>query len=319
MKNFWTQLTPPILALSPMAGVTDAAFRIMCKRFGADIIYTEFASANGLVHGNKATRDMIAFTKEERPVVCQIFGQDPGMMAQAAVILEQLGFDGVDLNFGCPAYKVVKHGGGVCLMRNPKQIAEIVHAVCESVKIPVSIKIRGSIKSEDKKHTFYAKDIIEVIQGLPVAAVMVHGRSYEKPFDGEPNTETIHEVVKNFSGIVLANGGVYTPEDAKKLLDATGAHGVGVARGAWGKPWIFQQIKSYLNKGTFEEPSNTVLKSNMLMHAELAMKSKGNHGLIEMRKHLSWYVKGLPRAKELRQALVRVATLSEIQAVVEMI
>lgn len=318
MKNFWTQLKPPIIALSPMAGVTDAAFRVMCKRFGADVIYTEFASANALVHGNQATRDMIAFTEEERPVVCQIFGSDPLMMGKAAGVLEQMGFDGVDINFGCPAYKVVKHGGGVCLMRNPKQVAEIVQAVCEGVKhIPVSIKMRGSIKSEDKTTTIFARDVVNEIKELPVAAIMVHGRSYEKPFDGEPNVETIQEVVKLFSGVVLANGGIHSPEEAKKMIDATGAAGVGVARGAWGHPWIFKQIKDYLQTGTYAEVTHDEMKRYVIEHTERALATKGPHGIIELRKHLARYVRGFAGASSVRTALVHATTVEEVKAALQ--
>ena len=145
MENFWQHLPTPFLALAPMAGVTDLAFRTMCKRFGADVIYTEFASANALVHGNAATRRMISFHASERPVVCQIFGNDPAMFAGAARVLEAMGFDGIDINFGCPAYKVVTHGGGVVLMRDLDLCYALVKAACEATTLPVSIKIRSSI------------------------------------------------------------------------------------------------------------------------------------------------------------------------------
>lgn len=318
MKNFWKKLQPPIIALSPMAGVTDAAFRVMCKRFGADVIYTEFASANALVHGNKATRDMIAFVPEERPVVCQIFGSDPKMMGHAATILEEIGFDGVDINFGCPAYKVVKHGGGVCLMRNPKQVAEITQAVCEgATTIPVSLKLRGSIKSEDKQSIVYARDIVQAIKGLPVSTIMVHGRSFEKPFDGEPNCETIRDVVGLFPGIVLANGGIHSPEDAKKIIDATGAAGIGVARGAWGHPWIFKQIKEYLSTGSYTHITREESTKYIIEHAERALATKGTHGIIELRKHLARYVRGFDGASALRAILVHATTLDEVKAALQ--
>ncbi len=341
MKNFWNNLKKPILALAPMAGVTDIAFRGMCKHFGADVIYTEFASSEALVYKSKKTIEMIRFKDSERPVVVQIFGKNPKIMAQAAKICEDLGFDGVDINFGCPAYKVVKHGGGVNLMRNPKLCQEITQAIIEAVKIPVSIKIRSSIKKEltnakklerksipklssqlksnykitNNKDSFTAIDLIKEINKKPPAAIMIHARSYEQPFDGYPQIEIVKELRKLYSGILLHNGGVYTPEIAKELLEQTKADGLGIARGAWGKPWLFEQIKDYLKTGQYKKYSETEIKNFILDHAQLALEQKGEHGLIELRKHLSWYVKGWPGAKKLKDKLVRTSTLKEIKQI----
>lgn len=299
-----------------MAGVTDQAFRMLCKKFGADVIYTEFASANALVYGSKQTEEMIAFREEERPVVCQIFGSEPDMMAKAASRLEELKFDGIDINFGCPAYKVVKHGGGVCLMRNLPLVREIVSRVCDAVTIPVSIKIRGSIKTEDKSRSIHALELVDAIKDLPVSALMIHGRSFEKPFDGTPNLETISEVVKAFPGVVLANGGIHSPEDAKKMLEVTHAAGLGIARGAWGSPWIFEDVKQFLKTGNFEKRPLSFIYEIMLEHARLAQTTKGTWGLIELRKHLVKYVKGIPDASALRQRLVQTKTIEEIASII---
>lgn len=317
MKNFWEKLPHPILALAPMAGVTDAAFRIMCKRGGADVIYTEFASSDALAYGSKKTIEMLSFTQEERPVVAQIFGKDPELMYKATKKIQELGFDGVDINFGCPAYKVVKHGGGVCLMRNLPLVHDLVQAVTEAAtEIPVSIKIRGSIKSEDKQSTTYAVDLVKAVKDLPVKALMIHGRSFEKPFDGDLNTNAITDVVKVFPGIVLANGGITTPEKAKEILHETKAHGIGIARGAWGHPWIFGQVKEYLQTGAWKEKTQEEFKAAILEHARLAFELKGKHGIVELRKHLAWYVKGIDGASALRRQLVRVNTIEEIQNII---
>jgi len=316
MKNFWETLPQPILALAPMAGVTDAAFRVLCKRAGADVIYTEFASSDALAFGGKKTVEMISFTQEERPVVVQIFGKDPELMFKATQKVQELGFDGVDINFGCPAYKVVKHGGGVNLMRNLPLVHELVQSVSEAAtEIPVSIKIRGSIKSTDKCSAIRAIDLVDTIKDLPVKALMIHGRSYEKPFDGDPDTQAITEVVKAFPGVVLANGGVYTPEDGKRLLEETGAAGIGIARGAWGQPWIFTQLKEYLATGRYKTPNMGEQTKIILEHAELALNAKGPHGLIELRKHLTRYIKGIPGASKMRAQLVRVTTVSELKKI----
>lgn len=332
MENFWTSLTKPILALAPMAGVTDAAFRQMCKSFGADVIFTEFASADALVYDSAKTRDMISFTPGEQPVVCQIFGRTPEVFARAVKILEEMGFAGIDINFGCPAYKVVKTGGGVSLMRNLALCRELVQAACEATTLPVSIKMRASIKrgvaTKDKIEgvaeaeldpwecnldVVTALDLVQKIKDLPVAAIMVHGRSLERPFDGEPNYEVIKEVRPVWPGVLIANGGIYTPEKAKEVLEATGADGVGLARGTWGRPWLFKQTRQYLATGGYDKLTWEQVRSVMLQHAELALQAKGQYGLIELRKHLGWYVKGMPGAAAIRSQLVRVGTLQDVR------
>ncbi|MEK7496397.1 MAG: tRNA-dihydrouridine synthase [Patescibacteria group bacterium] len=362
MTNFWTKLPKPILALAPMAGVTDFAFRQMCKSYGADVIYTEFASANALVYENAKTKDMIKFAPTEQPVVCQIFGNQPEMFFKAAKILEEMGFAGVDINFGCPAYKVVKTGGGVSLMRNLNLCYEIVQATCEAVKIPVSIKIRASIRhnqdtkdkietDDSERHcedearrrgrgnlainslnvrsprssadslamtncdTVTAVDLVNKIGKLPVGAIMIHARSFEQPFDGEPKLEILSEVRKVWAGILIANGGIYTPEKAKEILETTGVDGIGLARGAWGHPWLFKQIRDYLKTGEYQTPVWNEIKKDIIKHAQLAFENSGTHGLIELRKHLGWYVKGFSNASEIRGILMKTKTLDEIKSV----
>ena len=314
MKNFWTQLPKPFIALAPMAGVTDLAFRTMCKRFGADVIYTEFASANALARHSKKTQEMLSFSTGEQPVVCQIFGNDPSVFHAAAESVEGMGFSGIDINFGCPAYKVTRHGGGVSLMRNPAHCAELIAAVCDATALPVSVKLRASINDNKKKIT--AVDLVEKIKSLPVSAIMVHGRSYELPFDGEPDIGMIAAVKRVFKGIVIANGGILSPETAQEMVEATHADGLGIARGALGRPWIFRQIREYLASGAFHEPTWDEKKQCIMEHVKLALETKGPYGIIEMRKHLAWYVKGLPRAKKIREELVKVKTLEEVQRII---
>jgi nifR3 family TIM-barrel protein len=319
MPFSWSELPKPILALAPMAGVTDAAFRQMCRRFGADVIYTEFVSTDAIARGNKKTLQLMAFDPSEQPVICQVFGRDPEMYRKATRVIEQMGYAGIDINFGCPAYKVTRHGGGVTLMRDLDLCRAIVEATCDAAhKIPVSIKIRASIcreagaaKSSFERVT--ATDLIERIRDLPVAAVMIHGRSYERPFDGEPDLDSIRSVRAAFPRIVLANGGIYDPQTAKSVLELTGADGVGIARGSWGRPWIFQQIRTFLESGVLTQPSWAQVKSMILSHAELAFQYKGDRGILEMRKHLSWYTKGRPGASRLRQQFMQTTSVEAVR------
>lgn len=310
MANFWQKLTRPILALAPMAGVTDMAFRQMCKSGGADVLYNEFVSAEALIRDNEKTKQMLRFAEFEHPIVCQLFGSNPQSLAAASMVAGEMGFDGVDINFGCPAYKVVKNGGGVSLMREPKKCLEIVTAVCAMSPIPVSIKLRASIGKE-----VTALDVLELIKDLPVSAVMLHGRSYEQAFDGEPQWGIVADARKIYKGILLANGGIASGEKAREVLEATGADGIGIARGAWGKPWIFSDIKKFLAGEKEEIKSREEIIQQMIRHAELALAAEGEYGLIELRKHLGWYARGWPDARLVRSRLVQIKTLEEIKEI----
>lgn len=313
-----------------MAGVCDSAFRQICRAHGADVIYTEFLSADALIHGNQKTREMLKFNQNEKPIVCQIFGKNPESIAQAAKIVEAEGYDGLDLNFGCPAYKVVKNGGGVSLMRNLNKVYDVIATTQAAVQIPVSIKIRARIGSharirdmieerdteDDRLETtgeVTALDLLKKIADLNVPAIMLHARSYEQPFDGVPDLDMVKAVRKIYSGILLTNGGIYAPEEAKRQLDETNADGVGLARGVQGNPWLFQQIKNYLAQHSFSEPTWQERKQTMLEHAKLALQIKGEQSVIELRKHMAWYIKAMPGAKELRSKLVQVKTFEDIE------
>ncbi|MFA6422120.1 MAG: tRNA-dihydrouridine synthase family protein [Candidatus Buchananbacteria bacterium] len=319
--NFWHKLNKnkPILALAPMAGVTDSAFRQICKKYGADVVYTEMVSADGLFYDSKKTLEFLNFTKSERPVVIQLFGKNHEKFTKAAKLAEKAGFDGIDINFGCPAKKVAGHGGGVTLMRDLGKCKQIIEATLAGTELPVSVKLRSSInKIVNSKEKVTALDFANYMKDLPISAVMVHGRSYEQPFDGEPDYEMI-KAVKDFykktKTVVLGNGGIHTPEDGKKMIANTGVDGLGIARGIYGKPWIFKQIKDYLKTGKFKEFTQKQIIKVCVEHAKAAQKDKDDHGLIELRKHLLWYVKGWTNAKELRTELVRVSKISDISKI----
>lgn len=333
--NFWKKLNKPILALAPMAGITDSAFREICQKYGADVVYSEMASVSALFFKPQKTLDLIRFKNSERSYVVQLFGKDPLHFAKATkIITENLkparnashndagGPDGIDINFGCPAKKIYGHGSGCALMPQNKLAREIISAVLENTNLPVSIKIRAGIKS---KHVD-ALEFIENIKDLDFKAVMVHGRTYEGGFFA-PVDFSICEKVKKIipEKIVLANGGINTPEEATKILrDFPLLDGLGIARGAWGRPFIFDEIKTTLSPSPVigrgaggEDYDFKKIKKIMLEHAKLIYSDKGETGKFEMRKHLAWYIKGFPGAADLRKKLVTAENLEEIKNILK--
>ncbi|MBI4426703.1 MAG: tRNA-dihydrouridine synthase family protein [Candidatus Kerfeldbacteria bacterium] len=306
-----------MMALAPMEGVTDAPFRAVAKRFGADVVYTEFISAEAIVRGSQTARRKMAFQPIEQPIVCQIFGRDAEVFRRAAHIVQAHGFAGLDINFGCPAHKVVGHGAGVALLRDPAYARKLIEAVLGELSIPLSIKVRTSIHRERREikpadndcHT--AVDLVKAIKDLPVAAIMIHGRSFEHGFDGTVDTAMIKAVAEQFPGIVLANGGIRTPDDAARMLGETGADGLGIARGALGRPWIFQQVKDYLqHKQVQSLPGEAVFAVAAAHAAQVA--AGGQRALIEFRKHLGWYLSGRPGAARARRQLATVNALDDV-------
>lgn len=309
MKNFWQKLNKPIIALAPMAGITDSAFRLLCRDYGTDVVYSEMISADGLVYGNYKTLELLRFKKEEKPLVIQLFGRRPESFAIAARIISALDIDGIDINLGCPAKKVFSHGSGAALMNDLPRAKKIIKAVLDNTSLPVSIKCRASVKGVT------VLDLIKKIKGLPVASLMIHGRSYEGKFSGQIDYEIIKKAKKLFPGIVLANGGIKTPEDARMMLQKTGADGIGLAQGVLGKPWLFKQIKDYFKKGDYCKLSLKETKKVALSHAKLMYNLKPNLAPLEMRKHLAWYMKGFPGASRIRKKLVLTSSLKEIRKI----
>ena len=311
MKNFWEKIKKPIMVLAPIAGVTDSAFRRVCRENGADVVYTEMTSIDALFYNSKKTLAMLKFEKKEQPVVLQLFGKRPELAVKATKTVEEAGFSGIDINFGCPAKKVVAHEGGITLLKNLNLCHELVQAVCESTKLPVSVKTRISIGKGKEKVTVF--DFIEKIKDLPVATLMLHGRTYEQMFSGEVDYEAMRQAKLKFNGLVIGNGGLNTPEDAKKMLELTGVDGIAFARGVYGRPWIFSQTKKFLTTGHYSFPKLEKIKTIALQHAGYAYLMNGEHGLVELRKHLCWYFRGFPAAGKWRQKLVLVKTVSELK------
>lgn len=317
-KNFWDKLKEsgkPILALAPMAGVTDSAFRQMCKQYGADLVYSEMVSVDGLQYSSDKTLSRAFFDEMEQPIIVQLMGSDPKKFAEAAKKLEAMGIDGIDINFGCPAKKITKACAGAQLMEDLDRAHDILKATIEATSLPVSCKIRKSKYNAKLGRDVTALEFLEKMKDLDIKAIMMHGRRYEQVHAGDVDYEAIAEVKKVFKGVVIANGGINTPEDAKKALEMTGADGLGIARGAHGKPFLFKQIKDFFEFGKYDSLDSLGIKKLALEHTELSLKLKDARGMLEMRKHLAWYIRGMEGAGKMRERLVRANSLEEVKAV----
>ena len=272
----------------------------------------------------------------------QLFGKDPEKYKKAARIVEEYGFDGIDINFGCPAKKVVAHSGGVSLMRDLDKCREIIKAVLDNTSLPVSVKIRiGINKLKDKKseesminfdldnnksNVITAMDFVKKMKDLPISAIMIHGRTYEQKFSGEIDNSMIKDIVNFYNSykkedrpVILANGGIMTPQDAKNALESTSADGLGIARGIYGKPFIFSQIKDYLETGSYKETDFNLIKKAILKHAEFLFKDKSKSAHLEFRKYLLWYTKGIKNISSLRPEIVNIKDIKDVKKVIKSI
>ena len=306
MKNFWNKIKKPIYALAPLAGITDSAFRQTCKSFGADVMYSEMISATALFYMDAKTIELMKFDEVERPYVVQLFGSNPTHFVKATEIVSaKIKPDGIDINFGCPVAKVIKQGAGIALFENSKKSKEVIKAVIDSTDLPVSIKTRSRVGN------ISVLDFLKNIEDLDIAAIMIHGRSASQGFSGPVDEEIIKQSREVFDGVILANGGVKDHDTALKLLDRTRADGIGIGQGALGRPWIFKAVRT----GQSLERSPRAIFKVALKHAKLSGELKGKQGVIEMRKHLCWYVAGIPGAREIRRKLVKAETIRDIEEI----
>ncbi|HOZ36316.1 MAG TPA: tRNA-dihydrouridine synthase [bacterium] len=313
MKNFWLHLKPPIIGLAPMAGYTDSAFRLLCRESGADVVYSEMISVDGLCHHNQKTLAMLKFNSKECPLVFQLFGTDPQKFATATKIIHKIitnyelpitSYVGIDINFGCPAKKVAKSGAGAALMNELDKSYEIIKAVCNHSHFPVSIKIRAGVKK------ISALEFIEKVKDLPWTTVMIHGRTLKQGFIGDIDCQMIKEIKKLLPDkIVLANGGINDLPEAQKILRETKTDGLGLARGAIGNPWLFEEIKRNAAKIITASARHQII----LRHAKLFLKD--NPSLVPLRKHLVHYFKGQKNASTLRQQIIKAETLAELKKI----
>ncbi|MCR5743835.1 MAG: tRNA dihydrouridine synthase DusB [Lachnospiraceae bacterium] len=298
------------VALGPMAGVTDLPFRVLCKEQGCGLLYTEMVSAKALHFNNENTKTLMEIDKSEHPIVLQLFGSDPNIIAAQAHRYEDGPWDIFDLNMGCPVPKVVNNGEGSALMKNPPLVREILTKLVRAVDKPVTIKIRRGFTVEGEN----AVEIAKIAEDCGVAAIAVHGRTRSQFYAGSADRECIRRVKEAVSIPVIGNGDITSGQDAKSMMDETGCDMVMIARGAKGNPWLFREVTQYLKDQTVPaRPTWEEIRHTILRHSQMMVECKGEYIAVqEMRKHIAWYTAGLKGASALRRQINQTETLEDL-------
>ncbi|HEY0529826.1 MAG TPA: tRNA dihydrouridine synthase DusB [Gemmatimonadaceae bacterium] len=303
------------LYLAPMAGVSESPFRRLCRRFGADVVVTEFLSAEGIRRENAATLDKLRFGADERPIGVQIFGADPTAMGEAArLVTDVFQPEFIDINFGCPVKKVVKRNGGSGCLKDLSLVQAVIHAVASGTHLPVTVKIRSGWSEEMRNPV----NIALRCQEAGALALALHPRTRTQMYSGRARWEEIAAVVEALDIPVIGNGDIKTAEDAVRMQRETGCAAVMIARGSFGQPWIFDQTRALLEgKAKPEAPPVERRFAIALEHARMAEEYEldPRGAAIEFRKHLGWYVKGIPGSADLRRQLHAVTSLSQVEDV----
>jgi tRNA-dihydrouridine synthase B len=302
------------LYLAPQAGVSESPFRRLCRRFGADVVVSEFVSAEGILHGNERTLEYLRFDEEERPIGVQIFGADPARMGEAAAFVhETFGPDFIDINFGCPVKKVVKRNGGSGCLRDLDLVGRIVEAVAAATPLITTAKIRSGFNEETRDPA----GIGRVCEEAGARAICLHPRTRAEMYSGQARWEEIAALKEAVSIPVIGNGDIRSGEDARRMRDETGCDGIMIARGSHGDPWLFAQARAALDGEPIPPDPDVEERFRIcLEHARNAIAFERNpeRAVIEFRKHLGWYTKGLPAGRDLRQELFQVSTMEEMES-----
>ncbi len=300
--------------LAPMAGVTDFAFRSVCREYGAEYTCTEMVSAKALTFGDKKSRALLRIASDEHPSAAQIFGSEPEVMREGAKIAADLsGADVIDINMGCPMGKIVNNGEGCALMRDLDRAARVIDAVLEGSPVPVTVKMRKGWDSGSCN----CVELARLAERLGVSAVCVHGRTRTQLYSGLSDRDAARDVKRAVKIPVIANGDVFCGEDAVRLLRYTGADAVMIGRGAFGRPWIFREILAALDgEEPPEEPSIEEKCETAVRQFERAREDKGEHiACLEARKHYAWYLKGIPYAGYYREKISHISSFEDIYSI----
>ncbi len=288
--------------LAPMAGVTDIAFRGLCKEMGCGLVYTEMVSAKALYYESENTKTLMRIAEEEKPVACQMFGSDPKIMSYVTEKYFNTNDDIciIDINMGCPAPKIIKNGDGSALMKNPKLAYEIVKEVKKSSIKPVTVKFRMGYDENNINAVEFAK----IIESAGADAIAVHGRTRAQMYEGKANWDIIRQVKEAVNIPVIGNGDVFSADDAMDLVKTSNCDGIMIGRGSTGNPWIFKQVVDKLNNKGVRYPKAWEKLDMCIKHYNLALKYDGEYKAVrEMRKHSAWYIKGLPKCTDIKNKI----------------
>ena len=300
--------------LAPLAGITDGPFRFLCREQGAGLTYTEMVSAKGLYYRSKNTETLLSIRPEEGPVGIQLFGAEPAIIGRAARQLKDRSNVLLDINMGCPVPKVVRNGEGSALLNDPALAAACVRAAVTQAGKPVTIKMRVGFNEEPYDYTGFASAMEEA----GCSAVAVHGRTREQYYSGKADWTKIAQIKRALRVPVIGNGDVFSAEDAIRMMEATNCDAVMIARGALGNPWIFREIRA-LWEGLPAPPKPTVdeIRQMLLRHLALTLEAKGEYAAVrEMRKHVGWYIKGIPGAAQIRRSANSAATAAQLREII---
>lgn len=304
------------IVLAPMAGVCNSAFRRIIKEMGCGLVYAEMVSDKGLVYNSKKTKDMLYVSDYERPIAQQIFGSDVDTFVEAAkMVYEIMKPDIIDINMGCPVPKVaVRAQAGSALLKNPAKIREIVSAVVKAVPIPVTVKIRSGWDS----NSINAVEVAKICEEAGAKAICVHGRTRSQGYSGKVDLDIIKKVKESVSIPVIGNGDVNSIESAIKMFEYTGVDAIMIGRGALGNPWLIKQLVTYFDTGIIlEKPSYKEIIDMCRKHLNYLLEVKSEKiSVLEMRSHISWYIKGLPKSTEIKKELF---TISDAKGIMNLL